>query len=215
MDERKAPPIPEDLQEGYSAMNQDDEHEYWVATLIERIARLEQEAREDAEAEVQINEMVGKYQSDSECLEQELNGLREAWRTHVGDGADNLTPQALVSLIEDYREEARQLREEMKALSDLHVVQMHGMMTRGDEAIQENAALEAQLAEAKRGWDSCIADLRAAAEICRESERKLAEAKRKAEAMRNSIDDHRKRVWGDGPVLHDADLSLYAEKEKP
>ena len=44
------------------------------------------------------------------------------------------------------------------------------------ELIERLSIAEAQLAEAKAGWDSCIADLREAAEICRETEAQLAAA---------------------------------------
>ena len=43
------------------------------------------------------------------------------------------------------------------------------------------ADLERDLAEAKAGWDSCIADLRTAAQICKQTEDQLAEARKAAE----------------------------------
>lgn len=45
------------------------------------------------------------------------------------------------------------------------------------------AILENQLAQAKAGWNSCIADLRKATEICKETEDQMAEAKRARESF--------------------------------
>lgn len=56
-----------------------------------------------------------------------------------------------------------------------------------DEMAERISKLEAQLAEAKAGWDSCIADLRKAAEICRETEAELAAANERAERLSRPV----------------------------
>ena len=42
----------------------------------------------------------------------QMDELREAWRTNVGDGTDKLTAASLVSLLEDYRTELADARAE-------------------------------------------------------------------------------------------------------
>jgi hypothetical protein len=61
--------IPEDLKDGYAAMNQNDEHEHWVAQLIERIAQAEAERdslKADYEHAMSHNNLCFKHSEDSQ-----------------------------------------------------------------------------------------------------------------------------------------------------
>ena len=81
-----------------------------VAALTKQLSTLEDKRFELAVAHTEDLLTI-------ERLTEQLRELDEAWRTHVGDGTDKLTPQGLVSLIEDYREEVRSLKEAIAARS--------------------------------------------------------------------------------------------------
>lgn len=47
----------------------------------------------------------------------ELNALKEAWRTSVGDGTDKLTSEGIKSLVDDYRQQVAGLKAEIDLLA--------------------------------------------------------------------------------------------------
>jgi polyhydroxyalkanoate synthesis regulator phasin len=77
---------------------------------IERIAALTEQSENRHQRALSLARKI-------DALTEQVRELDEAWRTHVGNGTDKLTPQGLVSMIEDFQEEVRSLKEQVRTLS--------------------------------------------------------------------------------------------------
>ena len=64
-------PIAEDLKDGYAAMNRNDEHEDWVAQLIERVSAAEARVKE-------LEAQVERIRKEREALEMQSHVLLRA-----------------------------------------------------------------------------------------------------------------------------------------